>query len=137
MGRIVSIDYGRKRCGLAWTDSLRIAAHGLPTVAESELRPSISRIVDQESVDEILLGYPSRLDGSDTHVTADVRELEAWLHKQFPDLRVIRWDERLSSANAKHALVASGVSKKKRREKGRLDQMAAVMMLQEYLASLD
>lgn len=135
MGRILAIDYGKKRCGLAWTDPLMIAAHGLPTVQESELKPFLLKSVSSESIEEILLGYPTRMDGSDSHVTEEVRELEKWLSQQFPNLSVIRWDERLSSVSASRALVEAGISKKKRREKGALDQMAATLMLQEYLQS--
>lgn len=135
MGRILSIDYGKKRCGLAWTDPLMIAAHGLPTVQESDLKAFLQKSVASESIEEILLGYPTRMDGSDSHVTEDVRGLEKWLHEQFPAVSVIRWDERLSSVSASRALVETGVSKKKRKKKGALDQMAATLMLQEYLLS--
>lgn len=133
MSRILSIDYGKRRCGLAWTDLLQIAAHGLPTVNESELKPFLTKNVPQESIEAVLLGYPTRFDGSDSHVTEEVRQLEIWLTTQFPTLEVIRWDERLSSKAASRALIETGVSKKKRREKGILDQMAATLMLQEYL----
>lgn len=133
MSRILSIDYGKRRCGLAWTDPLQIAAHGLPTVAESELKPFLIKNVALESIKVILIGYPTRFDGSDSHVTEDVRVLEAWMKTQFPEVEVIRWDERLSSKAAGRALIETGVSKKKRREKGVLDQMAATLMLQEYL----
>lgn len=134
MSRILSIDYGKRRCGLAWTDLLQIAAHGLPTVDESTLKPFLTKTIAQESIKAILLGYPTRFDGSDSHVTEDVRKLEAWMKTQFPQVEVIRWDERLSSKAASQALIETGVSKKKRREKGVLDQMAATLMLQEYLS---
>lgn len=134
MSRILSIDYGKRRCGLAWTDPLQIAAHGLPTVDETSLKAFLTKNVSQESIKVILLGYPTRFDGSDSHVTEDVRSLEAWIKVQFPESEVIRWDERLSSKAASRALIETGVSKKKRREKGVLDQMAATLMLQEYLS---
>lgn len=134
MSRILSIDYGKRRCGLAWTDLLQIAAHGLPTIDESALKPFLTKSITQESINIIILGYPTRFDGSDSHVTEDVRNLEAWIKTQFPELEVIRWDERLSSKAASRALIETGVSKKKRREKGVLDQMAATLMLQEYLS---
>lgn len=135
MGRILAIDYGKKRCGLAWTDPLMIAAHGLPTVQAPDLRSFLQQTVPRESIEEILLGYPTRMDGSDSHVTEDVRALEIWLKDQLPTVTVIRWDERLSSVSASRALIETGVSKKKRRKKGALDQMAATLMLQEYLLS--
>lgn len=134
MSRILSIDYGKRRCGLAWTDPLQIAAHGLPTVDETSLKAFLTKNVSQESIKVILLGYPTRFDGSDSHVTEDVRSLEAWIKVQFPESEVIRWDERLSSKAASRALIETGVSKKKRRAKGVLDQMAATLMLQEYLS---
>lgn len=134
MSRILSIDYGKRRCGLAWTDPLQIAAHGLPTVNESELKSFLINNVAQESIQVVVLGYPTRFDGSDSHVTEEVRSLEAWMNTQFPEVEVIRWDERLSSKAASRALIEVGISKKKRREKGVLDQMAATLMLQEYLS---
>lgn len=133
MGRILAIDYGARRCGLAWTDPLQITAQGLKGIPEPELRPELQRLVRQESITAILIGYPTRLDGSDTHVTEAVRALEQWLGATFPDLPLIRWDERFTSKLAQQALIDAGVSKKKRRDKLLLDQMAATLMLQEYL----
>ncbi len=135
MGRILAIDYGARRCGLAWTDPLQIAAHGLPTIPETELRTRLAHMIAADGVEAILLGFPRRLDGSDTHVTEAVRALEQWLQTQHPAIPVHRWDERFSSKRASQALIETGVSKKKRREKGSLDQMAATLMLQEFLFS--
>ncbi len=136
MGRILAIDYGAKRCGLAWTDPLQITAQGLPTVQEPDLKPSLLRLVATEKIELILLGYPTRMDGSDSHVTEAVRELQRWVEIQFPTLPVKRWDERFTSTLAARALIDAGISKKKRREKGTLDQMSATLMLQEYLTYL-
>ncbi len=136
MGRILAIDYGAKRCGLAWTDPLQITAQGLPTVQEPDLKPSLLRLVATEKIELILLGYPTRMDGSDSHVTEAVRELQRWVEIQFPTLPVKRWDERFTSTLAARALIDAGISKKKRREKGTMDQMSATLMLQEYLTYL-
>ncbi|MDP5170591.1 MAG: Holliday junction resolvase RuvX [Bacteroidia bacterium] len=135
MGRILAIDYGARRCGLAWTDPLKLTAQGIPTIEETILRAHLDKLIAQENIEQILLGFPTRMDGSDTHVTQAVRDLETWLTQTHPTIPVKRWDERLTSSMASRALIDAGVSKKKRREKGLVDQMAATMMLQEYLTT--
>lgn len=133
MSRILAIDYGKKRTGLAWTDPMRIIATPLETVPTDKLRPRIQQLIETEPIDTILLGYPTRLDGTDTHATADVRELETWFKATFPALTLKRWDERFTSKQAMQTLIDAGVKKKKRRDKGLIDRTAAVIMLQEYL----
>lgn len=133
MARILAIDYGRKRTGLAWTDPLQIIASPLETVSTDKLKERLKTLFQQESIESIVLGYPTRMDGSDSHVTEDVRQLEAWLQTTFPQVAIHRWDERFTSKRAQQALIEAGVKKKKRREKGILDRTAAVLMLQEYL----
>jgi len=133
MGRIIAIDYGAKRTGLAWTDPERIIATGLESLDTQALRPRLQDLIAAHTIDAILLGYPLRMDGSDTHATAAVREFEAWIKATWPQMEVIRWDERLTSKMAMQSMVQANVNKKRRRDKYLINQVAATIMLQEYL----
>lgn len=135
MPRIIAIDYGGKRSGLAWTDPLQIIATALETVATGDLLARLKQLVAKEEVEGFLLGLPARLDGSDTHMSQPVREFRKKLEKTFPGLPVTFWDEQFTSRMAGQALIEAGVSKKKRRQKGILDRVSATLILQEYLAS--
>ncbi len=135
MSRIISIDYGLKRTGLAWTDPLQIIASGLDTVHTPQLMNKLKELVAKEPVEGFVLGWPTRLDGRDTNCTGEIRNFKARLDKTFPKLYVELWDEQFTSKMAVQAMVAAGVSKKKRREKGSIDRMSATLILQEYLAS--
>lgn len=132
--RILSIDYGLKRCGLAWTDPLQISISGLgavpPGILEQHLGPVIA-----DGVSTIVLGYPTRSDGSDSHVTDEIRQLYERLKLRYPDKEVYLWDESFSSRSAARVLFESGVSKKKRQEKSRLDEMSAILILRDFLLS--
>ena len=134
-GRILAIDYGKKRCGLAWTDPLQLIATALKTIPHSELRPYLKELFEQEAIPTVVLGYPTRWDGSDTDITEEVRAFQRWLVQEFPELEVCLWDERFTSRRSMQTLIASGVKKKKRRNKGLLDQISATLILQEYLAN--
>lgn len=134
MGRILAIDYGLKRTGLAWTDPDQIIATAVGTVETSVLWKELLRMFQEEEITSVLLGYPTRMDGSDTHATEPVRKFKQRLEKQFPNLPVMLWDERLTSKMASRALIEGGVPRKKRRNKSLLDQVAATLMLQEYLS---
>lgn len=135
MPRIIAIDYGLKRCGLAWTDPDQIIASGLETVPKADLLPRLQTLCKGEAIEGFLLGFPTKSDGSDTDATQPVRDFEIKLKKAFPGKAVMRWDERYSSRRAMGELVAAGVPKKKRRNKALLDQMSATLILQEYLES--
>ena len=133
MARILAIDYGKKRTGLAVTDPLQLIATGLTTVATTELIPFLKKYIQQEEVELIVLGDPRNLDGTATHGTALAAECARALHKHFPQLPVERVDERYTSKMAAGALYASGLPRKKRRNKALLDETSATIMLQEYL----
>lgn len=133
MARILSIDFGLKRTGLAWTDPQQIIATGLETVPTENLSQKLSKLFEEEDIAELVLGYPTRTDGSDTHATEGVRQLKAELEKAYPRLKIHLWDERFTSRLAVQLLLDSGASKKKRREKGLIDQVSATIMLQEFL----
>ena len=133
MGRILSIDYGGKRTGLAVTDPLQIIATGLTTVETSKLIPYLKEYFLKENVELIIIGMPSNWDDTDTHATPLVKKFLVELKKHFPQVPVKEVDERYTSKLASQAMVQMGMKKKQRREKGMIDQVAATIMLQEYL----
>ena len=133
MPRILAIDYGLKRTGLAVTDPLKIIANGLTTVESKELIPYLKKYFQQEQVELILIGEPKNLDDSDTHGTPLVRQCIETLKKNFPSIPVKTVDERYTSKLAVRSMVESGMKKKDRRNKALIDEIAATIMLQEYL----
>lgn len=136
MGRILAIDYGKKRCGLAVTDPLKMIATGLTTVASHELIPFLKKYFQSEAVERLLIGDPRNLDGSPTDATPLVAECVRILGKHFPELPVTRVDERLTSRMASASILASGVSKSQRRDKALVDKVSATILLQGYLQSI-
>ena len=134
MGRIMAVDYGRKRAGIAVSDPMQMIATGLETVAASELLARIERYMASESVERIVVGHPLMLDGteSDTAVTY-VLPFVARLKKRFPDVTVELSDERYTSKMAVNAMVAGGMKKKDRRDKANIDKVSATILLQYYL----
>ena len=135
MARILCIDYGGKRTGIAVTDPLQIIASALQTVETHLLFVFLKSYLKQEEVERILIGHPLNLDDSPTHATPLVEAAIKRLHKEFPQLPIERVDERFTSKLAGRAMLEMGMKKKQRREKGQIDQIAAAIMLQEYLAA--
>jgi putative Holliday junction resolvase len=133
MARILCIDYGGKRTGLAVTDPLKIIATALTTVATKDLVPYLKNYFRQEQVELILIGMPKNWDDSDTHATPLVHQAIQKLKKEFPAIPVKEVDERYTSRLASQAMIAMGMKKKQRQVKGNVDQIAAAIMLQEYL----
>ncbi len=133
MARILCIDYGGKRTGLAVTDPLKIIAVGLTTIVSGTLVSFLKEYFQKEEVELILIGEPRNLDDSDTHATSLVYTAIKRLNKEFPGIPVKKIDERYTSKLASRAMVEMGMKKKDRRDKGNMDQIAATMMLQEYL----
>ncbi|MGI8598648.1 MAG: Holliday junction resolvase RuvX [Chitinophagaceae bacterium] len=133
MSRILSIDYGSKRTGLAVTDPLQIIATGLTTVETPKLIPFLKDYFLKEQVEMIIIGLPSNWDDTDTHATPLVKKFILELKKNFPGIAIKEVDERYTSKLASQAMVHMGMKKKQRREKGMVDQVAATIMLQEYL----
>lgn len=131
--RILAIDYGARRSGLAWTDPLRIIATGLGTVDTPQLEDRIRSLIVSGEVTALVLGYPERLDGSDTHVTEAVRELAARLRAAYPQVPVEFQDEQHSSRRASEAMIAGGVRKKQRRDRRLINEVSAVLILQDYM----
>jgi putative holliday junction resolvase len=137
MARILCIDYGLKRTGIAVTDPLQIIATGLTTIESKQLIPFLKDYFSREEVELILIGEPKNWDESATHATPLVEKCVESLQKSFPLLPVKKVDERYTSKMAKDAMLEMGLSKKERRNKALVDEIAATIMLQEYLRSLD
>ncbi|SEA20711.1 putative holliday junction resolvase [Arachidicoccus rhizosphaerae] len=133
MARILCIDYGGKRTGLAVTDPMQIIASALTTIPTPELMNYLKSYMQTEAVEKILIGMPLNWDESDTDATNMVKRAITKLKKNFPDLPIETVDERYSSKMASQAMVAMGMKKKERQKKGNTDQIAATIMLQEYL----
>lgn len=136
MGRILGIDYGKKRCGIAVTDPLQIIVTGLCTVETSELNEYLDQYMSTEEVDEIVLGLPSHKDGTPTYLVKDIEKLRVKLINKYPDIHVNTTDEAFSSSEAKSIILQSGVRKKKRRDKELIDKISAVVILQRYLGHI-
>lgn len=133
MGRILCIDYGKKRTGIAVTDPLKIIANALTTVETKELFPFLKNYFQKEEVELVLVGEPKNLDDSDTHATPLVRQFIQKFKKDFSLIKIETVDERYTSKLASRAMVEMGMKKKDRQKKENIDQVAATMMLQEYL----
>lgn len=133
MARIISIDYGLKRTGLAVTDPLQIIATGLTTVHSKELIPFLKNYFIKEPVELIIIGEPKNWDDTDTHATPLVEKCIKDLQKNFPSIPIKKVDERYTSKMAKAAMLEMGMKKKDRRNKALVDEIAATIMLQEYL----
>ena len=136
MARILSIDYGGKRTGLAVTDPLQIIATGLETIDSKELIPWLKKYFLQEAVELIIIGLPKNWDESDTHGTPLVQAAIKKIQKEFPEMPLKTVDERYSSKMAKDAMIEMGMKKKDRRDKKNVDVIAATIILQEYLNTL-
>lgn len=136
MPRILAIDYGKKRTGIAVTDPLKMIASGLTTVPTHELIPFLKKYFIKESVEKIVIGYPKNLDGSTTDATALVEEGIRILRKNFPDVPILKIDERFTSKIASQSILASGVNKKQRQNKALTDEVSATILLQDYLQSI-
>ena len=132
MSVVLCIDFGLKRCGLALSDPNRIIASPLQTIESIHLENWLEQEIPKRQIEEIVLGYPTRLDGSDSHVTENVRLLKSALEKKFPVIPITLFDERFSSKMASEAIYQMG-HKKKKHDKSLVDQVAAAMILQEYL----
>lgn len=135
MPRILAIDYGARRTGLAWTDPLRMFATALPGIDTDKLSVELAVRIRQGPVDTLLVGMPTRLDGRDTHITQQVAQWVQNVRTQYPSLNVILWDERFTSLLAQQTLTESGVNRKKRADKHTINSLSAVILLQHYLES--
>ncbi len=134
MGKIIALDFGLKRTGIAITDDLNIIASPLTTIDSDKLVTFLRNLFMQTPIDVIVLGEPKRLNNQETHITENVRMLKDLLSREFPLQKVVLLDERFTSSMASQTIYESGVSKKKRRDKGMVDMVSAAIILQSYLA---
>lgn len=133
MGRILAIDYGLKRTGIAVTDPLHIIASGLTTVETGTLMEFLTRYCQTESVEMFVVGLPLHPDGNPAQIAPQVDAFVEKLKKQFPDTPVTRQDERYTSNDAKKIILQSGIKKQKRRDKALVDKVAAAIILEQYM----
>lgn len=133
MGRIVAIDYGGKRCGIAVTDSEQIIATPLTTVHSKELMDFLKDYVAKEPVEAFVVGEPLRLDDTPAQSMEMVQNFVKHLQRSFPDKPVHMEDERFTSKMAMESMVASGMKKKNRQKKENVDMIAATIILQQYM----
>ncbi|MCG2431267.1 Holliday junction resolvase RuvX [Aequorivita xiaoshiensis] len=133
MGRILAIDYGSKRTGIAITDELQLIASGLTTVATPELIDFLQKYIASEKVELVLVGEPKQKDGTPSNIEVEIQKFLKKFSNIFPDLQVKRVDERYTSKMAFQTMIDSGLKKKQRRNKALVDEISATIILQEYL----
>ena len=133
MGRIVAIDYGRKRAGIAVTDTLQIIANGLTTVPAATTIKFLKEYVAKEQVDAFVVGYAKQLDNTDSESMVYIKPFVKQLKKNFPDLEVHMVDERFTSKIAHQTMLDGGLKKKKRQDKALVDTISATIILQSYM----
>jgi len=132
----MSIDYGSKRTGLAVTDPLKIIASGLAGIHTKELENFLREYFRKEEVEKVIIGHPTNWDDSDTHATPLVQAFINRFVKLFPNIPIVKVDERFTSKMAVQSMVESGMKKKNRQNKNLVDEIAATIMLQEYLNNI-
>lgn len=133
MGRIISIDYGKKRVGLAVTDSLKLIATGLTTVASHEVLQYLKAYCARESVERILVGLPKQMNNQPSESMQYVQPFVVSLKRTFPTIPIEYVDERFTSVLAQRAMLEGGLKKKDRQNKALVDEISAVIILQTYL----
>ena len=133
MGRILAVDYGAKRTGLAVTDTLQIAAGGLTTVASAEAVSYIVAYAKREPIDEIVVGLPKQMDNRPSENMARVKAFARKLKSAMPEATIAFYDERFTSTMAHRAMIDGGLGKKRRQDKALVDEISAVIILQGYI----
>jgi putative Holliday junction resolvase len=136
VGRIIAIDYGTKRTGLAVTDPLRIIANALETVETKGLEKWLADYFTKNDVDIIVLGKPSQMNGQPSETMRFIEPLAARLRRAYPDKEVVLYDERFTSVMAHRAMLESGIGKMARRDKALVDRISATIILQSYMDSI-
>ena len=136
MGRILAIDYGRKRCGIAVTDPLKIIANGLETVPTHLLMKFLKNYMSRENVELIVMGQPTQLNGQPSESMRFITPFLNQLKKEMPNIPIVMVDERFTSTIAHQAMIDGGMKKSDRRDKARVDSIAASIILNDYLQSI-
>jgi len=135
MGRILAIDYGRKRTGLAVTDVLRITANPLLTIPTNQLENWLQDYFAHNQVDEVVIGHPTQLNGQESSSMQYIRPFVQRFRKIFPSMPLYEYDERFTSTIAHQAMILGGMKKKQRQDKAVVDKLAACIILEDYLQS--
>jgi len=133
MGRILAIDYGTKRIGIAVTDTLQIIANALDTVNSKDAMNFLKDYFEKEEVESIVIGKPSNLDYTDNEIEKNIQSFIVDLKKSFPKIKIERMDERFTSKIAQRTILDAGIKKMKRRNKSLVDKVSATLILQSYL----
>lgn len=133
MARILGLDFGTKKCGLATTDPLQIIVSAIGTVATPDLIPYLKEYILSEEVEEMVVGVPTHRDGGDTYLREHIDLFVKRFRALAPDVKVSFQDERMTSMEAKGIILQSGIGKMKRRDKTLVDKVSAVLILQKYL----
>ena len=136
MGRILAIDYGTKRTGLAVTDPLRIIAGALATVETKQLEKWLADYFSKNDVDIIVLGKPTQMSGAPSETMRFIEPLAGRLRHAYPDKQVVLYDERFTSVLAHRTMLESGIGKQARRDKALVDRISATIILQSYMDSV-
>lgn len=136
MSRIIALDVGSKRTGIAETDPLQIIASGLKTLETSLVIPFLIDYTQKEKVETIVVGEPKRLHGEASQIEEFIAKFILKINQSLPNIKVVRVDERFTSKMAFQSLIDSGVKKSKRKEKGLVDEVSATLILQSYLTSI-
>lgn len=137
MGRILAIDFGRKRVGLAVTDPLQIIANGLETVPTAMIMDFLKNYFEKENVELMVIGYPKQMNNTPSEAVPFIDEFIRNFKKKFPDMKYCLMDERFTSKMASATMIAGGLKKMKRQDKGMIDKISATIILQSYLEMRD
>jgi len=135
MARILAIDYGKKRTGLAITDTLRITANPLLTIDTDALQNWLLTELGKGEIDTVVIGRPTQLNGQESESMQYIRPFMAWFRSTFPQIPLVEYDERFTSTLAHQAMLAGGMKKMQRRDKAVVDKLAACIILEDYLTS--
>jgi putative Holliday junction resolvase len=133
MARILSIDYGLKRTGIAVTDDFQIIASGLTTIPSTDIIPFLKTYFSKENVETVIIGEPKQMNGLPSESSEIIEKFIAQFHTEFPNMKIERVDERFTSKMAFQTMIDSGLKKKQRQNKGLIDEIAATILLQDYL----
>ena len=136
MARLLSIDYGKKRTGIAVTDPLQIIPNGLATVPTAELFDFLKDYVSREQVERIVIGEPRQMNGEPSENKGRVRQFAARWKKAYPSIPIVFYDERFTSVLAHKAMIESGIGMKARRNKALVDEISATIILRDYMQTL-
>ncbi|MCQ2334463.1 MAG: Holliday junction resolvase RuvX [Paludibacteraceae bacterium] len=136
MGRILAIDYGRRRSGIAVTDPLRISAGPLDTIPSHTLLDWLQAYFTKEQVDLVVIGHPKQLNNQDSESMNYIRPFMNAFANRFPQMQMVQYDERFTSVLAHRAMIDGGMKKKQRQDKAVVDRIAACIILEDYLSSI-